>query len=111
MTEIKKEISYIIMRAQKRDSRIVRLNELILFSTITGDAWILDSEDKLAICLAKDGVKQVYKLIDTATQFGFNWDYSYEIEGEQFITLNKSGQIRRIFGYPVKEIERKIIKK
>jgi len=42
---IKKEIDYIISCASKEDSRTVQLGGLILFSTLTGDAWILDKDD------------------------------------------------------------------
>ncbi|MBA7535765.1 hypothetical protein ES705_28023 [subsurface metagenome] len=107
MINIKKEIKYIIKRAQLGDGRIVRLNELILFSTQTGDAWILDSDDNYAICLVRDGEKQKCKIIDTQTQFGFDWDYQYMIEGEKFIVSDKTGRIRTIIGYPVQEITNK----
>ncbi|MBI4646928.1 MAG: hypothetical protein HY738_10135 [Bacteroidia bacterium] len=110
MIKIKKEIDYIIKRANECDARIVRINELLLFSTETGDAWILDTEDKFAICLMQNWIKQKYKIIDTSTQFGFDWDYQYHIEGDSFIVLNKSGVIKQIFGYPIQEIEKQINK-
>lgn len=110
MIEIKKEIDRITGKAQNHIGHIVRLNELILFSTDTGDAWILDTDDNFAICLVKSGVKQKYKLIDTPGQFGFDWDYGYQIDGDQFTVINKMGGIRTIIGYPLTEIER-IIKK
>jgi hypothetical protein len=104
MLEIKKEIEYILKHAKEFDVRLVSLNELLLFSTATGDAWILDTNDKLAICLMRNGDKQDYTIIDTPTQFGFEWDYKYLIEDEIFIIINKSGGIRQILGYPVKEL-------
>ncbi|MBI9036779.1 MAG: hypothetical protein JEY97_01485 [Bacteroidales bacterium] len=63
MIEIQKEIEQIISKAQKHIGHIVRLNELILFSTMTGDAWILDTDDNLSICLVKAGDKQKYKIM------------------------------------------------
>jgi hypothetical protein len=100
---IKKEIAYIIKRAAERDGRIVRLGELLLFSTETGDAWVLDTVDHLALCLARDGLKQKFKIIDLPTQFGFDWEYTYAIDGDLFITMDQKGSMRTIFGYPVRK--------
>ena len=36
------EIRYIQRRAAERDSRLVTVGPLVLFSTDSGDAWILD---------------------------------------------------------------------
>ena len=108
MTDIKKEINYITERAKANDGRIVRLGGLLLFSTETGDAWILDTEDNLAICLMRNEDKQEYKIIDTPTQFGFDWDYQYNIDINKFIVIDKTGKIRTIIGYPVQEIMKQI---
>jgi len=103
--DIKKEIDYIISRAKKEDSRKVQLGGLLLFSTQTGDAWILDTKDNLAICLMRGKEKQKYKIIDTPTQFGFDWDYSYSIDNGWFIIVDKKGTERKISGYPVTELK------
>src|SRR5437867_8192313 len=46
------EVRYIQRRAADYDSRIVTIGQLILFSTKTGDAWLLDPADQLAARLA-----------------------------------------------------------
>ena len=103
---ISREANYIIQRAQENDARLVRLGTLILFSTQSGDAWILDTEDELALCLAKLGEKQPYQIIETPTNFGIEWAGNYHIEGEKFVVMESSGQVRTIFGYPTREILR-----
>ena len=50
------EVRYIQQRAAVHDGRLVTLGQLILFSTETGDAWLLDTEDRLATRIAQDGV-------------------------------------------------------
>ena len=45
------EIHYIQRRAAARDGR----DQLVLFSTETGDAWLLDPSDHVAARLARDG--------------------------------------------------------
>ena len=47
------EIRYIIRRAADHDGRIVNIGQLTLFSSETGDAWIIDRDDHLALCLAR----------------------------------------------------------
>lgn len=102
---IKKELKYIMKLAKKGDSRKVQLGELVLFSTQTGDAWILDTEDHLAICLMKNKIKQQFTLIDTPTQFGFDWEYNYYIEDDCFITIDRQGNHQRYDGYPVQVLK------
>src|SRR4051795_6013503 len=46
------EVRYIQKRAADHDARIITL---VLFSTETGDAWLLDPADHLALRLARDG--------------------------------------------------------
>ena len=60
------EADYIIGKAQKRDTLIVSLGSIVFFSTYTGDAWMLDSEDGLALCLARDAARQEYLILETA---------------------------------------------
>lgn len=49
------EIRYIQRRATEHDGRFVTVGPLALFSTETGDAWLLDPKDHLAVRLARDG--------------------------------------------------------
>jgi len=102
---ISKEARYIIQRAQNRDGRLVTLNQLILFSTPTGDAWMLDPEDGLALCLAQDGEVQPYVIAETSDRFAIEWKAHYRIEGRVFVVIEHSGRERRILGYPIAQIE------
>lgn len=101
---ITREIEYIIGRAQEYDSRVVSLGYQVLFSTQSGDAWILDGEDHSALCLARSGERQVFNIVETAANFSIEWTANYQIEGENFIVIEQPGQIRTIVGYPVQEI-------
>src|ERR1700752_1620229 len=53
------EVRYIIRRAAAHDGRVVTIGQLTLFSTETGDAWIIDRDDHLALRLARDGPRTV----------------------------------------------------
>ena len=107
---INKEADYIIKKAQVYDSRVVGLGGLVFFSTQTGDAWIMDPTDSLALCLARDGERQDFSILETPTNFQIAWEAQYLINGEIFIVTTKDGRARAIFGYPTREIENTIRK-
>jgi len=104
------EIDYIIGRAQNGEARIVTIGPLVLFSTETGDAWMLDPEDRLALCLARGGERESFTVTETPKGYAVAWQASYRIDGEKFVVLEQSGRIRTIFGYPTKKILRALSK-
>ena len=98
------EIDYVIGKAQERDSRVVRLGNLILFSTQTGDAWMLDPADGSALCVVQDGVRQNYSVLETPDNFQIAWNARYRIEGDAFVVVSPDGRVRSILGYPTREL-------
>jgi hypothetical protein len=67
------EVRYIQGKAADHDGRMVTIGQLILFSTDTGDAWLLDVADHLAARLARDGDPEPIHLEETATSFAIEW--------------------------------------
>jgi hypothetical protein len=59
------EVRYILRRAADHDGRIVTIGQLVLFSTETGDAWLLDPSDQLAARLARDGDSESFHIEET----------------------------------------------
>lgn len=104
------EADYIVKKAQVHDSRVVALGGLVFFSTQTGDAWLLDPVDNLALCLARDGERQNFGILETPTNFQISWEAQYNIEGERFTVSTKDGRVKTILGYPTREIENNIEK-
>jgi hypothetical protein len=80
--DIEREIRHIIQLAQAGDSHIVTLASLVLFSTRTRDAWLLDSEDDLALCLCRDGEPQPSRVIEISDKFFIEWTANFRIDGE-----------------------------
>jgi hypothetical protein len=95
------EIRYIQRRAAEHDGRFVTVGSLVLFSTETGDAWLLDPADRLAARLARDGDPDELSFEETETRFVVGWKGSYRIEGSAFIyTERESRRVITILGYP-----------
>jgi hypothetical protein len=101
------EIDYIQRRAAEHDGRFVTVGPLILFSTDTGDAWLLDPADHLAARLARDGDPEPIYFEETDTNFAIGWKGNYSIEGNAFIYIESdSGRIVTILGYPTRRLAR-----
>src|SRR5271157_5557142 len=75
------EVRYIQHRAADHDGRIITIGQLVLFSTDTGDAWLLDRADLLAARLARDGEAEPIQIVETAATFAIEWKGNYRING------------------------------
>jgi hypothetical protein len=96
------EIRYITRRAAEHDGRVVTIGQLTLFSTETGDAWIIDREDHLALQLACQGDPEPFHIEETATSFAIDWKGRYRIEGAAFIYTDRD--TGRTIGYPTDKL-------
>jgi len=99
------EVRYIQDKAADHDGRMVTIGQLILFSTDTGDAWLLDVTDQLAARLAREGDPEPIHLEETDTSFAIEWKGQYRIDGPAFIYADRdTGRITTILGYPTQKI-------
>jgi hypothetical protein len=99
------EVRYIQDKAVDHDGRMVTIGQLILFSTDTGDAWLLDVTDHLAARLARDGDPEPIHLEETDTSFAIEWKGHYRIEGAAFVYTDRdTGRITTTLGYPTQKI-------
>jgi len=99
------EVRYVQRRAAAHDGRIVTIGQLVLFSTETGDAWLLDPADRLAARLARDGESEPIHIEETDTTFAIGWKGRYRIEGPAFVYAdNDSGRVTTILGYPTDQL-------
>ena len=104
-----KEIRSIQRRAAEHDGRIVNIGPLVLFSTDTGDAWILEPADALACRLAVGGDPLEIFFEETETGYAIGWLGHYRIEGELFTYEDRASHRRiAIGGYPAQLLQRVI---
>jgi len=98
-------VRYIQRHAANHHRRIVTIGQLVLFSTETGDAWLLDPADRLAARLARDGDSERIHIEETDTTFAIGWKGRYRIEGAAFVySDNDSGRVTTILGYPTDQL-------
>jgi len=99
---LRQEVDDIIRSAREGISRVVGLGSLVLFSSQTGDAWMLDPENELGLCLLKDSEQQPHEIGETDERFAIRWAGRYHIEGRFFayIPNDTPTHARVIVGYP-----------
>jgi len=101
------EVRYILGRAAEHDGRVVTIGQIILFSTETGDAWLLDPSDQLAARLARDGDPEPFHIEENETTFTIDWKGRYRIEGAAFVYMDReTGRLATIHGYPTHKLIR-----
>jgi hypothetical protein len=104
-----KEVHTIQRRAADQDGRIVSIGPLVFFSTDTGDAWMLQPEDHLAVRLARGGDPLPVLIEETEERFAIGWQGRFHLDGDMFVYEdNASGRLTAISGYPVRQLVRVI---
>jgi hypothetical protein len=99
------EIEYIRNRAAEYDGRLVTVGPLVLFSTETGDAWLLDPADHLAARVARDGDPEDISFEESDTNFAIGWKGNYQIDGEAFLFFDRvTARVTTILGYPTRRL-------
>ena len=99
------EVRYIQRRAGNHDGRIVVIGQLVLFSTDTGDAWLLDRSDQLATRLARNGETEPVRIEETDSAFTIDWKGSYRLDGPAFVYSDReTDRVVTILGYPADKI-------
>jgi hypothetical protein len=99
------EVRYIQRRAADCDGRVVTIGQLVLFSTETGDAWLLDPCDQLAARLAREGEPEPIHIEENDITFAIDWKGHYRIDGPAFIYLDReTSHATTILGYPTYQL-------
>jgi hypothetical protein len=99
------EIDYIQCRAAEHDGRFVTVGPLVLFSTETGDAWLLDPADHLAARIACDGDPEEIYFEETETTFAIGWKGNYQVDGNAFVFIDRdTARITTVLGYPIRRL-------
>ena len=80
----------------------------VLFSTGVGDAWLLEPDEQLAMCLVWHGERQTIGLRDDPDRIEVEWDGMYELLGDFFSVESQHPAIgtRAIGGYPLADVRK-----
>ncbi|MEZ5632416.1 MAG: hypothetical protein R3F09_17125 [Burkholderiaceae bacterium] len=109
------ELDLIIRAARAGETKIIITGPemvtvpLVLF-TSQGDAWMLDTNDDMAMCLIWQGEALPRSIRDAGRNIEIDWDGSFALDGEGFaVDTDHPGIGRRIiYGYPLQELRQAI---
>ena len=115
---IKGECEAIIAAELRGEVKIVmtgselKVGPFVLFSTGLGDAWLLEPDEQLAMCLVWQGAREEIGIRDEPSCMEVAWDGAYELLGDFFRVETDNPRIgdRAIGGYPLDEV-RKVMDK
>jgi hypothetical protein len=101
------ELEYIRSKAAERTICIIGIGPVIAFSAESGDAWLLDPVDHLAVRVARDGEIEPVSILESDKTFGIAWKGEYQVDGDAFLYFDhESPRVVTILGYPTEEIAR-----
>jgi hypothetical protein len=93
------EVRYIQRRAADRDGRIVTIGQLVLFSTETGDAWLLDPADPARRKAGSSGGERADPHRGNRYHLRHWLEGRYRIEGAAFVySDHDTGRVTTILG-------------
>lgn len=114
MRSIRAECEAIIAAELRGDVKIVMTKAglacppFVLFSTGIGDAWLLEPDEHLAMCLVWQGTRDEIGVSEDPSRIEVAWDGGYELLGDFFHVETNNPRIgeRAIGGYPLNEVRK-----
>jgi len=82
---VRGEVAKIQESALARTPAVMALGVFVLFSTATGDAWLLEVTDMDAIQVAEAGEKIDVQIEENPETIEINWSHKFEVRNKQFV--------------------------
>ncbi len=83
---LKTEVEKLQGKAAIREKFVHALGVFILFSTESGDGWLLEITDMDAIQVASNGEKIEFEIEENPDTIEINWPYQFTIKDKKFVT-------------------------
>lgn len=114
MRSIREECEAIVAAELRGDVKIVMTKHgpacppFVLFSTGIGDAWLLEPDEHLAMCLVWQGAREEIGISEDPSRIEVAWDGAYELLGDFFHVDTDNPKIREraIGGYPLDQVRK-----
>jgi len=99
------EIELIQKAAAEGKQKIKELGVFILFSTVAGDAWLLEITDADGVQLARGGKALDVPIDQNPETIEINWTHTFAIPNREFeITAYADRSVQILADYPTREI-------
>lgn len=114
MRSIRDECEKIIAAELRGQAKAVMTSDgvacppFVLFASGLGDAWLLEPDENLAMCLVWQGKRQTIGLHDDPDRIAVEWDGAYELLGDFFNFESEHPDIgtRAMGGYPLADVRK-----
>ncbi len=95
------EVEKLQEKAAKKEKFVHALGVFILFSTESGDGWLLEITDMDAIQVATNGKKIEFEIDEHPDTIEINWPYQFTIKNKKFVTTAYADNETRVWDdYP-----------
>jgi hypothetical protein len=102
--QLSEEISSLLARCARGEGVVIGLGGFVLFSTTTGDAWLIEAFSNGALNLMRDYQPADYRIAEDDQRVEVEWRGSYQLRGADFVTDALPGAPRVVRGYPTEAI-------
>ncbi len=102
---VRVEVEKIQELASAKKAAVLALGVFVLFSTTSGDAWLLEVTDMDAIQVTQGGEKIAVQIEENPETIEINWTHKFDVKSKKFILTSykdKSEEVRE--DYPVHTI-------
>ncbi|MFH1021077.1 MAG: SEC-C domain-containing protein [Pseudomonadota bacterium] len=93
---VKIEVEKIQKNAGARKATVLALGVFVLFSTTSGDAWLLEVTDMDAIQVAQGGEKLAVQIEENPETIEINWTHKFDVKNKQLILTSYKDQSEEI---------------
>ncbi|MFA6284249.1 MAG: SEC-C metal-binding domain-containing protein [Desulfurivibrionaceae bacterium] len=106
------EVEKIQEIASAKKAAVLALGVFVLFSTTSGDAWLLEVTDMDAIQVAQGGEKIAVQIEENPETIEINWTHKFDVKNKKFVLTSykdKSEEIREDYpGHTILSTVKKI---
>ena len=93
-----------VSKALNGEPSLSVVGNFIFLSTITGEGWMLDHRDNLALRLANAYERQDFQIMEEEKQFLVEWQERFSIQGNTFVaTIGDKQSV--FYDYPIDDLK------
>lgn len=100
---VKQKVAEYVAYAKNGHENFEIFGKFVLFSSSSGEAWLLDPNEKLALRLVDNFEQLQFTIEETTTKFYVEWPERYQIQDGTFIALRGEKQTK-FSNYPAAEL-------
>lgn len=108
---LREEITKIQEAAVSKEARMINLGVFVLFSTVAGDAWLLELSEMDGLLIADRGKKIEVEMEENPETLEVNWSHRFTVKDRKFVATSYKDETVLVHeDYPAQRIQTAIKK-